>query len=202
MKIIGLTGGIASGKTTVSGMIRKLGIPVVCADQIAREVVRPGLPAYLEIKKYFERDLVFRKDGFINRERLGAVIFQDQKKRKRLNSIVHPVVMDRIREKMARHLKRGTEILVLDIPLLYETKLEKMCDQVVVVYAPESILLDRLVYRSGFNEEYALRRLRSQMNIEEKKERADFMIDNSGPLSKTKKQVQAWIARLKAPEFV
>lgn len=187
--LIGLTGGIATGKSTVANMIQSLGIPVVDADQVARDVVEPGQPAWQKIKEQFGEG-VFQPDGRLNRPKLAEIIFNDEKERERLNNIMHP----QIRQEMERRTKealREHEVVVLDIPLLFESGRHYTVDKVLVVYVPEQIQLERLMERDQIDEAYARQKIASQMSIEEKKKRADAYIDNSGTREETKQQLLA-----------
>lgn len=187
--LIGLTGGIASGKSTVSRMIRELGLPVIDADQVARQVVEPGQPAWQKIKEEFGEEVLL-PDGRLNRTKLAEIIFHDEKKRELLNRITHPYIrqeMDRQREEA----QKKHQVVVLDIPLLFEGGREKEVDKVLVVYVPEEIQVRRLMERDGISEEYARQKMASQLSLEEKKKRADAYIDNSGSLADTKRQLIA-----------
>lgn len=189
MKIIGLTGSIGSGKSTVSKIIREEGIPVICADEIAHQVVEVGTPAYQQITQFFGKEIL-SPDQSINREKLGALVFQNKEKRKLLNSIVHPEVIKKMEQEIKNHQKNRKLLIFLDIPLLYESGLENMCNQVAVVYAPETIMIERIKKRDGLSDQEIKNRIASQMSIEEKKEKADYVIDNSKSIAQTKKQVQ------------
>ncbi|MBI2339491.1 MAG: dephospho-CoA kinase [Deltaproteobacteria bacterium] len=189
MKIIGLTGGIASGKSTVASMIAGEGIPVVCADELARLAVDPGKPAYKKIVRAFGRTILNR-DTSINRARLGAVVFTSSAKRKKLERIVHPEVIRELKRSIQKLRRRGKKIVVLDIPLLFEERLDRLCDKAIIVYAPEKEMRQRLRERNALSSGEIESRIASQLPIEEKRKRADIVIDNSGPLSKTRLQVQ------------
>ncbi|MBX7148304.1 dephospho-CoA kinase [bacterium] len=192
MKVYGLTGSIASGKTTVSRLLKKKGLPVLCADEVAHRAIRPQGKAYQKIVKTFGKEIL-KKDKTINRAILGKIVFENIKKRKKLNAIVHP----QVRNDMALWLKKQHTLkkkaVVLDIPLLFESGLDKLCHHVIVVYTPEKHMLKRLIKRNKFKTAEAKSRISSQMSIELKKKRADFVIDNSGTLAKTKKQVDTLI---------
>ncbi|MCK9905995.1 dephospho-CoA kinase, partial [Frankia sp. Cpl3] len=142
--ILGLTGGIATGKSTVSAMLRERGIPVIDADQIAHEVVEPGKHAYEAIVDHFGSDILL-PDGRINRKLLGEIVFSDEGERHKLNCIVHPEVRRVMREQAEEAEKAGAEIVFMDIPLLFESKLQHMVDKVVVVYAPADQQLARIL---------------------------------------------------------
>ncbi|GIO01207.1 dephospho-CoA kinase [Brevibacillus laterosporus] len=195
--ILGLTGGIASGKSTVAAMLRERGVTVIDADLIAREVVEVGKPAYNGIVKYFGTS-VLDETGALNRAVLGEIIFSDREKRMVLNEIVHPEVRKEMRLQATLAQERGERLVFMDIPLLYESKLTYMVDRVVVVYVPESVQFIRLMERDEFDEEQAKKRLRAQMNIEEKRKLANYVIDNQGSRSDTQKQVDDLVTSLLA----
>ena len=195
--ILGLTGGIASGKSTVAAMLRERGVTVIDADLIAREVVEVGKPAYNGIVKYFGTS-VLDETGALNRAVLGEMIFSDREKRMVLNEIVHPEVRKEMRLQATLAQERGERLVFMDIPLLYESKLTYMVDRVVVVYVPESVQFIRLMERDKFDEEQAKKRLRAQMNIEEKRKLANYVIDNQGSRSDTQKQVDDLVTSLLA----
>jgi len=193
--ILGLTGGIASGKSTVAAMLRERGVTVIDADLIAREVVEVGKPAYKGIVKHFGTS-VLDETGALDRAVLGEIIFSDREKRMILNEIVHPEVRKEMRLQATLAQERGERLVFMDIPLLYESKLTYMVDRVVVVYVPESVQFTRLMERDEFDEEQASKRLRAQMNIEEKRKIAHYVIDNQGSRSDTQKQVDDLVTSL------
>ncbi|MED5078370.1 dephospho-CoA kinase [Geobacillus stearothermophilus] len=187
---IGLTGGIASGKSTVSAMMRELGLPVIDADEAARAVVRPGEEAYRQIVAAFGPGIL-RADGEIDRAKLGAIVFNDEQQRKVLNAIVHPAVRKKMLAEKEAHIRSGAKTVVLDIPLLFESGLTHWVDKVLVVYVDDDIQLRRLMARNGFTEEEALARIRSQWPMAEKVKRADAVIDNNGTIEETRRQLLA-----------
>ena len=190
MKVIGLTGGIATGKSTVSRMLAAAGAHVVDADQLAREVVEPGQPAWEAIVEHFGRGILLA-DRRIDRERLGDMVFHDPAKKALLDRIVHPAVFDAMARRLARLEKEDPGgVAILDIPLLFETGKERGLDEVVLVYAPEAVQRERLMRRNGLSFEAAEARINAQMPIEEKRRRAAVVIDNSGDLEATRKQVE------------
>ncbi|QDX92782.1 dephospho-CoA kinase [Brevibacterium sp. JNUCC-42] len=195
--ILGLTGGIASGKSTVAAMLRERGVTVIDADLIAREVVEVGKPAYNGIVKHFGTG-VLDDTGALNRKVLGEIIFSDREKRMVLNEIVHPEVRKEMRLQAILAQQRGERLVFMDIPLLYESRLSYMVDKVVVVYVPESVQFTRLMERDEFDEEQATKRLRAQMNIEEKRKVAHHVIDNQGSRTDTLKQVDDLVTSLLA----
>ena len=172
MQVIGLTGGIATGKSTVSAMLKKAGAIVIDADHIARAVVKKGLPAYREIVDYFGKDILM-SDGEINRNVLGDIIFNDAAEKKRLNSIVHPRVAAEVDRQLKQIEKNDPQsIVILDIPLLFEAGMHTDLGEVIVVYAPQQIQIERLMHRDHISEAETLARVRSQMPIEKKKKKA------------------------------
>jgi dephospho-CoA kinase len=190
--IIGLTGGIACGKSTVAAMLASRGAKIVDADKIAREVVEPGSPALEEIVARFGREMLL-EDGSLNRKKLGERIFGDPGAKKALEAILHPRIRAIMRERMAEFERNDPNgLVVADIPLLYESGLETWFREVMVVYIPRELQIARLTARDGLTPEQAEARLKAQMPIEEKKRRADIVIDNSGTLEETEKQVEAF----------
>ncbi|TFJ93912.1 dephospho-CoA kinase [Lentibacillus salicampi] len=177
--VIGLTGSIASGKSTVSLMFDDFNIPVIDADKISREVVRPGEKAYEQIVDTFGGEIL-RDDQTIDRKKLGAIVFENEDKRQALNSIVHPAVREKMLERRDAHVDTGEKCVVLDIPLLFESKLTNFVDKTVVVYVDEQVQLERLMDRDGYSEKEAYQRIHAQMPVKEKAELADAVIDNNG----------------------
>lgn len=186
---IGLTGGIATGKSTVSRMLQQRGAAIVDADQVAREVVEPHTPGWRRVRERFGEQIL-RPDGSLDRRALREVVFREPRARRDLNDILHPLIRRRMLEKAERlERERSGGIIVFDIPLLYESKLTHWVQKVVVVYVPEFVQIRRLMNREGIGEEEALRMIRAQIPIEEKKRMADFLIDNSGSREETERQV-------------
>ncbi|TYV21169.1 dephospho-CoA kinase [Listeria monocytogenes] len=193
-KTIGLTGSVATGKSTVSNMIQQAGIPLVDADIAARKVVEPGTEGLKEIVAYFGEEILLA-DGTLDRAKLGEIIFKDKEKREKLNEITHPRVKDYMLEARERFFRAGEELVFFDIPLLFESHLESLVDQIVVVWTTPETELKRLMERNNLTKEDALRRIESQMGIDEKARKADFFIDNNEALEKTQKQVYTFIER-------
>ena len=178
--IVGLTGGIATGKSTFSAELRRLGFLVLDADETAREVTVPGSEALAQIVEAFGEEFVL-ETGELDRERMGELVFSDAEQRRRLNEIVHPKVRDRMWEQAREHVKGdATRIVVLDVPLLIEGGTHKLVDVTVLVYVPESLQQARLMQRHGWDEATARRRMDAQLSIEEKRAVADVVLDNSG----------------------
>ncbi|QOS90453.1 dephospho-CoA kinase [Peribacillus sp. JNUCC41] len=189
-QIIGITGGIASGKSTVSLYLQELGFTIVDADLASRAVVEPGEEAYHQVVKAFGEDILL-PDGGIDREKLGSIIFNDQEKRLLLNGIVHPAVRKWMRLKTEEALSSGEETVFMDIPLLFESKLTFMVEKTLLIYVDEQVQLQRLMNRNGLSETEALARINSQMPLADKKALADAVVDNNGDINETKRQVKS-----------
>lgn len=187
--VVGLTGSIATGKSTVAALFAREEVPIVDADLIARQVIEPGQRAYDQVVQAFSREIL-ASDQSINRAKLGNVIFNDQKKRDQLNRIVHPVIIDQLTMERDRLIKAGYPLIVLDIPLLYELDLVHLVDRVVVVYSTAENQLARLMVRDQLSEREAQQRIDTQISINEKKQRADYIIDNNGSKQQTETQFQ------------
>jgi dephospho-CoA kinase len=188
--LVGLTGGIATGKSVVSAMFAHLGARVIDADVLAREVVAPGQPAHAAIVAAFGPD-VLQPDGYLDRKRLGAIVFGDPERRRRLEAITHPAVRQRQQRILSVLEEEEFEgIVIWDVPLLFETKSAGTMDRVVVVVADEPTQLGRLMARDGSAEAAARARMASQMPLSEKAKQAHYVIDNSGTRAETEKQVR------------
>lgn len=201
MQVLGLTGGIATGKSTVSAILKKAGCVIIDADRIAREVVKKGLPAYRKIIDTFG-DNILSPDGEIDRSALGDIIFNDPQKKQLLNRIVHPYVSKETNLQL-KHIEKThpNTIVILDIPLLLEAQIHKALSEVIVVYVPEHTQIKRLMQRDGISETDALARINSQMPIEEKKNLATIVIDNSGTRENTRKQILEIFQRFKRQTY-
>ncbi len=187
---VGLTGGIASGKSTVSEAFARLGAKVLDADEVAREVVLPGKPAWTKLRHTFGSEF-FHPDGRLNRSKLRRLVFADPEQRSRLNAIVHPEVMREIDFRFEQLTSSAEHAVVLvDIPLLIEVGVAHRFDKVVVVYANESVQVMRLMQRDGLSREEARQALSVQIDLREKAKKADFVIDNSGTPGETQAQVE------------
>jgi dephospho-CoA kinase len=186
--IIGLTGGIASGKSTVSNMLKELDITVIDADVEARMAVEKGEPAYLKIIEAFGREILL-DNGEIDRQKLGGIIFHQEEKRLLLNQIVHPEVRKRMLSQIEAAKQNKETVIVLDIPLLFESKLTFMADKTLLVYVDKETQVMRLMNRNQLSLEDAKARINSQMPLSEKVKLADAVINNNGSIEETKKQL-------------
>ncbi|MFD2046291.1 dephospho-CoA kinase [Ornithinibacillus salinisoli] len=187
--VIGLTGSIASGKSTVSLMFDDLHIPVIDADKISREVVKPGEKAYREIVDVFGTGIL-QEDKSLDRKKLGAIIFTNEQKREQLNRIVHPAVRESILFQRDSFVNAGEKCVVLDIPLLFESKLTHFVDKTIVVYVNEATQLERLMERDGSHEVEAKQRIQSQLPVKEKAKLADAVINNNGTKHESFRQLE------------
>jgi len=190
---IGLTGSIACGKSTVSSYLRTLGYPVVDADAISHALTAPGGAALPLLRETFG-DSIFDGD-VLNRRALGAMVFADSQKRAQLNAILHPMILSQIQTELDA-LDAPGRLVFGDVPLLYECAMESMFDRVWVVSTSESVQLERLMQRDHLSEEEARARIRAQMPLEEKRRRADAVIDSSGEVGQTRLKIDALIASL------
>lgn len=189
MRLYGLTGGIASGKSTVSQMLRQLGAELIDADQVAREVVEPGQPALAEIAARFPG--VLTPEGRLDRAELGRRVFADPAQRQALNAIIHPRIQEAFLARTQALEGRGVPQVVYDAPLLIENGLHRLMDGVILVAVPEEVQKARLIAREGLTEEAAQARIDSQLPLEEKRRHATWVIDNAGSLEATRAQVEA-----------
>ena len=194
MKLIGLTGGVGSGKSTVSAILRELGATVIDADEAAHAVYAPGTPGFDAVVREFGPEFV--RDGAIDRRLLGALIFADEEARQRLNAVVHPLVRDWMAARTAEAIERGVEIVIQDVPLLYENGLESLFSSVLLVWAPPAVQLQRLVTGRGIPAERARAMIAAQMPIDEKRRRSHHVIDNSGSIEETRLQVEETWAQM------
>jgi dephospho-CoA kinase len=189
VKLVGLTGGVGSGKSTVAEMLRELGAEVIDADEAAHAAYEPGSPGFKAVVREFGKSYV--TDGRIDRDRLGELVFNDADARRRLNAIVHPLVREWMAQRTAEAVERGASVVVQDVPLLFENSLERFFSSVVLVYVPEEVQVERLVSGRGFTKYRARAMIAAQMPIEAKRGRAHHVINNSGTKDKTRAQVEA-----------
>ena len=196
MNVIGLTGGVGTGKSTVSGFLRDLGVTVIDADEATRAVQEAGQPAFEEIVREFGPSVL--REGRLDRTRLAEIVFSDPEKLERLNRMVHPRVRQWMAERQVEADERGEPWVVFDIPLLYETRGDEMFKAVILAYADPEVAVRRLVEQRGFSERDARARVAAQMPIEEKRRRAAYVIDNSDGREATRAQTERVWAEITA----
>jgi dephospho-CoA kinase len=190
---IGLTGGIATGKSTVANLLVERGAILIDLDRIAREIVEPGQPALARVAERFGQ-AVLQDNGTLDRKKLGAIVFAKEAERKALEAILHPEIRAVMKERMTQHERLTPDkLVVVDVPLLYESGLESYFEHIMVVYVPRDEQLRRLMKRDNLTSQEAEKRLTAQMSIEEKKARADILIDNCGSIAQLEQQIDRWM---------
>jgi dephospho-CoA kinase len=199
MRLIGLTGGIATGKSTVAAMLAHRGALIVDADALAHEVLLPGAPAFEEVVARFGAD-VLDEAGALDRAALGAVVFADPALRAELERITHPRINALMQERVVEALDSAAPLVVADIPLLFERQRDAAFEGTMLVYAPAATQLQRLRDRDGLDDLSAQRRLVAQLPIDDKRGRATWVIDNGGNRESTVAQVDSWWREVVAPQ--
>lgn len=191
--IIGLTGSIASGKSTIAGMLKSYGFPIVDADLVARQVVEPGSETLAKIAEAFGPEVI-SADGTMDREKVGAIIFHDPEQRTVLNSIIHPAIRAEMIRQRDEHVANGEQVVVMDIPLLFESKLQHFVEKILVVAVSESVQLERLMKRNLLDEVDAVARIKSQLPMQEKIDGADAVVYNDGTVEESEQQLKEILA--------
>ena len=191
MGVIGLTGGIATGKSTVAGMLARRGAVVVDADLVAREVVERGTPGLAQVIEHFGEE-VRGPDGALDRERLGAIVFADAERRRELEAITHPLIRARMAQRLNEALAGAPPLVVVDVPLLFEGRRENEYAGVLLAYADPATQLRRLRDRDHLTEAAAQQRLTAQLPIDAKRALATWVVDNSGDIQATEAAVSSW----------
>ncbi len=195
--VLGLTGGIASGKSTVSNYLYEQGAAIIDADEVAREVVRPDTEGLASLKQKFGKQII-AADGTLKRRALGEIIFNDPAQRDLVNSILHPLITKKMLGQVKAAKQRGVDLVVLDVPLLFETHGERYCDGVLVVDIDPQLQLERLIKRNGYSRQEAQARMASQMSVKERRKRADFLVDNNGSEKETYQQIDVLLEKILA----
>jgi dephospho-CoA kinase len=197
MLVVGLTGGIGSGKSAVAEMFREEGAEVIDFDYLARLVVEPGKPAWRDIVEYFGRRILF-SDKTLNRSALAEIVFSDAESRKALEGFTHPRIFE-ARDVLLKRIKEKDplSVVIIDFPLLFELGLRNGLDQVILVYVPREIQIERAANRNNLSREAVEKRLKAQMPIEEKRSLSDYVIDNQGDFTETRAQVHRIMVELR-----
>ena len=193
--VVGLTGGIASGKSTVAGIFEDRNVPVIDADVIAREIVEPGEPALDDIEDAFG-DEVIRGDGSLDRDALGSIVFGDEEARAKLDAITHPRVAQRMAERAQALREEGHRWVIYDAALIVENNIHEWLDALIVVSADRATQIERLIRRDDLSREDAIARIESQLPLERKVTVADYVIDNNGTIEDTIAQVERVYQRI------
>ncbi|MBU5675632.1 dephospho-CoA kinase [Alkaliphilus sp. MSJ-5] len=196
VRVIGLTGGIASGKSTVSNILRGLGAIIIDADEVARKIVGQDRPALAEIERSFGKEVIF-EDGNLNRKKLGTIVFNDQSLLKKLNEITHPYIIKEIIDVINWYKKTSNNrVIILDAALLIEMDLIYLVEEVWLVSVPKEVQINRLIQRENISADDAKKRIDAQMSLDEKKQYAHIIIDNSKDVDYLKEQVEQNWSRL------
>jgi len=189
MITVGLTGGIASGKSTVSLLLKEKGAVIIDADKIAKDILKPDRPAWFKVAQYFSNAII-KDDGSIDRKKLGRIVFSDDKQLEMLNRLTHPYIIEDIKQQLSFYKQKGEAVIVLDAALLLELGLHNLVDEVWLVVVDINTQVERLLKREKqMTYEEAVRRVRAQMPLEEKKVYAHRIIDNNGTIEATKTQI-------------
>ncbi len=196
MKVIGLTGGIGTGKSTVSQFLAELGAVIIDADKVGHEALRPEGEIWRKVVDAFGQQIV-NSDGHINREKLGQIVFDNPEARQRLNRIMHPAMYQMVAAKIEEYRRRGVDVVVLEAPVLLEAGWDPLVDEVWVTVASEPTVIKRLRQRTGLSEEESLARIRSQLRPEERAKHANVVIDTNCTLGEVKARVKGLWQRLK-----
>ena len=192
MRVIGLTGGIASGKSTVSNIFKKVGVPIIDADIVARKVVEKDSVGLMSLTKRFGNSILLN-DGSLDRTKLGRKMFSDASVLKEVNDLLQPLIRTEIVLQIQDAKKQNAPLLILDIPLLFEMHYETLCDEIIVVGASVETQIQRLKNRNGLSKEEALKRIESQISLEEKVKKADIVWTNEGSIEELEARVHQWL---------
>ena len=195
--LLGVTGGVASGKTTACRMLEELGARTIDFDHLSRVVVEPGKPAWKEVVAYFGEQVLL-EDKTLDRKRLSEIVFRDPEKRRKLEGFLHPRIYEEFRRLVQEYAAEDPEVIIqVAVPLLIEVNLQYLFHKILLVYIPSEMQIERLMDRDRISREMAVKMLSSQLPIEEKRKYADFIVDNSGSLEATKRQVRGIWEELK-----
>lgn len=192
---IGLTGSIGTGKSTVSKLLRERGIAVIDADLLAREIVKKGQECLNDLKNVFGNQ-VLTIDGELDRKKLGQIVFSDDSKLELLNSVTHPHIRRRMKAQMNELESKNNKVIVLDVPLLFEAKMEDLVDIVLVVFAKEEIQIKRIMERDNCTQEEAMRIIKTQISQQDKISKSDYTIDNSGTIEELKEKLNGFLEKI------
>ncbi len=192
MRLIGLTGSIGTGKSTVSKMLREKGVEIIDADAISRHISEVGNEGYKKIVELFGEG-VLSEDKSLDRKKIGNIVFSNENELKRLNDAMHPIIMNEVENQVAELASAGLEIAVLDAPLLIETGLNEFVDFVLLIFCNEDVQIERIQKRDGLDRKQAIARIRNQMDQDKKKKYADYVIDNSKDICSLEEEVEKFL---------
>ena len=192
---LGLTGGIASGKSTADDFFKKKNIPIFDSDLIAHKIMEVGQAGYQAVVDYFGSKIL-TDNQTINRRKLGEIVFNDQAKLKKLNSLTHPLVHQEIKRQMEQYRLNQEKLVVIDVPLLFESGFESLCDGVLVISISPELQLKRLMKRNNFTEKEALSRINNQMPLSEKEKRATYVVANTGTINDLEKKLSDLLQKI------
>ena len=198
--IVGLTGGISTGKSTITQMFRSIDIPVIETDKISKEMLKKGTEGYEEVVTTFSRSILLTNNE-INRKKLAQIVFSNPQRRKKLNSIVHPRVKSVVKTEIQKHKELGSKMIVLDVPLLFETDFIDLVDKTIVVYTTYKKQKERLMERERIDKDYAELKISAQMPLNRKVDLADYVIDNSDSILATRKEFNIIVSELEVLEW-
>lgn len=193
--VIGLTGGIATGKSAADAYFKKQNIPVIDADEIAHNILNKGKSAWKQVIETFGIEYL-NKDQSINRRKLGQLVFSNQAQLAKLNSITHPLIHEEILQQI-KDFSQNNDIIIVDIPLLFETNSESICDQTIVITIPRELQIERLMKRNNFTRQEAVKRINSQMPLKEKEAKATYVVSNTGTISELEKNLEKLLLKIK-----
>lgn len=193
--VLGLTGGIATGKSTADAFFQKKQIPVIDADEIAHHLYDKGKPAYQALVDEYGGQILNSAEE-IERQKLGEIVFSDQSKLKELNRLTHPLIYQEIDQVLAFYKEKKTPVVVLDAPVLYETRGEDRCNAVLVITMPEELQIKRLMERNGFSQQEARRRIQAQLPLKEKEAKANYLIHNTGTIKELEEKLTKLLQKI------
>lgn len=194
--VLGLTGGIASGKSTADSFFLKRNLPVIDSDVIAHDILNIGQLGYKKVISYFGQDIL-NSDRTLNRKKLGQIVFNDQSKLNVLNQITHPLIFSEIEDKITQNKLLKKPVVIVDAPLLFETKVKDYCDKTLLIAVPEELQVQRLMTRDRLNKTEALNRIKTQMPLSQKEKLADYVITNTGTIKELETKLANLLCELK-----
>lgn len=194
--VLGLTGGIATGKSTADEFFKKKQIPIIDSDKIAHNIMDVGKPAWKQVKETFGEDYL-NPDQSVNRKKLGNLVFNDSAELKKLNDITHPLIYQEIQDKIKAEKDKNVPLVIVDAPILFETGGQSYCDKTLVISLPQDLQIKRLMARNNLTEDEALSRINSQMSLKEKRKLATFVVDNAGTIEELESKLEQLLKEIK-----